>query len=186
MEENILKWSQKTQLLNSLNLKRSGMGALVHTPLGQTQKAMQQFEGLLYKSQLKRTSFRILGKELTNLQRETDPEIYDDTDIYHELLKEYMTEIEENKEVGEDGLLFDSTRLYLLERKLKQQEKKQKLVDRKASKSRKIRYDVHSKLLNFMNPLENKDILEGRNEIIKCLFGKSQFEQEQEKIQVDK
>ncbi|EAR84833.2 apoptosis antagonizing transcription factor (macronuclear) [Tetrahymena thermophila SB210] len=181
MEENILKWSQKTQLLNSINLKRNGMSALIHTPIGQTQKAMQQIDNLIYKSQLKRTSFRILGRDISNVQKETDQEIFDDSDLYHELLKEYMTEIEENKEVGEDGLLFDSTRLYLLERKLKQQEKKQKIVDRRASKSRKIRFDVHQKLVNFMNPIDNKELLEGRNEIIKCLFGK--FENEEEENQ---
>ncbi|KAL4487102.1 hypothetical protein ABPG72_001554 [Tetrahymena utriculariae] len=181
MEENILKWSQKTQLLNSINLKRNGMGALIHTPVGQTQKTMQQIENLIYKSQLKRTSFRILGRDISNVQKETDQEIYDDSDLYHELLKEYMAEIEENKEVGEDGLLFDSTRLYLLERKLKQQEKKQKIVDRRASKSRKIRFDVHQKLVNFMNPIDNKDLLEGRNEIIKCLFGK--FENQEDENQ---
>lgn len=54
-----------------------------------------------------------------------------------------MVEIEENKEIGKDGLLFDSTRLYLLDRKLRQQEKKQSVVDRRVSKARKIRYDVH-------------------------------------------
>lgn len=68
-------------------------------------------------------------------------------------------------------MLLDSTRLYLLERKLKQQEKAISQVDRKASKSRKIRFDVHQKLVNFMNPKENKEILEGRNEIVKCLWG---------------
>jgi len=35
----------------------------------------------------------------------------------------------------------------------KQQVKKRKLVDRRASKSRKIRYHVHEKIANFMAPV---------------------------------
>lgn len=82
-----------------------------------------------------------------------------------------MAEVEQNNAAEQDGMLLDSTRLYLLERKLKQQEKVISQVDRKASKNRKIRFDVHQKLVNFMNPKENKDILEGRNEIVMCLWG---------------
>ncbi|EGR30148.1 hypothetical protein IMG5_140270 [Ichthyophthirius multifiliis] len=172
MEENILKWSQKAQLLNTMYLKKSGMKGLLQTPIGQAQKAMEQFDKMLYKSQLKRNSFRILGENASNIQRDIDEEIYDDNDFYNELLKEYMTEIEENKEVGQDGLLFDSTRLYLLDRKLKQQEKKLKTVDRKTSKARKIRYDVHQKLVNFMNPVQQEDyIIDGRIQIVQNIFG---------------
>ena len=32
--------------------------------------------------------------------------------------------------------------------------KHRKLVDRRASKGRKLRYDVHEKLVNFMTPVE--------------------------------
>ena len=49
--------------------------------------------------------------------------------------------------------------------------KLKKDVDRKASKNRKIRYNVHPKLLNFM-PCENENYLEARDEIIQNLFNR--------------
>ncbi|PWZ03972.1 Protein bfr2 [Zea mays] len=63
---------------------------------------------------------------------EGDPELIDDSEFYQQLLKEFL-------EVG----------ILLLK---KQQVKKRKLVDRPASKSRKIRYHVHEKITNFMAP----------------------------------
>jgi protein AATF/BFR2 len=46
-----------------------------------------------------------------------------------------------------------------------------KEVDRKASKNRKIRYVVHDKILNFLVPLDNLKLLEGREAIVSNLFG---------------
>ena len=46
-----------------------------------------------------------------------------------------------------------------------------KEVDRKASKNRKIRYIVHDKILNFLTPLENLTMFEGRQAIVTNLFG---------------
>lgn len=48
-------------------------------------------------------------------------------------------------------------------------EKKQKDVDRKASKNRKIRFNVHSKLLNFMPSCE-ENLIETREEIVRNMF----------------
>lgn len=48
-------------------------------------------------------------------------------------------------------------------------ERKQKDVDRKASKNRKIRYGVHTKLLNFM-PAIQENVIETRDEIVKNMF----------------
>ena len=39
-------------------------------------------------------------------------------------------------------------------------------VDRKASKNRKIRYVIHDKIVNFLVPLENLKLLEGRDAIV--------------------
>jgi hypothetical protein len=41
-----------------------------------------------------------------------------------------------------------------------------KEVDRKASKNRKIRYVVHEKIVNFLTPLENLGMFEGRQAIV--------------------
>jgi len=50
-----------------------------------------------------------------------------------------------------------------------QQVKKE--VDRKASKNRKIRYVIHDKIVNFLVPLENLTLSEGRDAIVSNLFG---------------
>ena len=50
-----------------------------------------------------------------------------------------------------------------------QQAKKE--VDRKASKNRKIRYVIHDKIVNFLVPLENLKLSEGRDAIVSNLFG---------------
>uniref|UniRef100_A0A0A8XPU3 Apoptosis-antagonizing transcription factor C-terminal domain-containing protein n=1 Tax=Arundo donax TaxID=35708 RepID=A0A0A8XPU3_ARUDO len=72
---------------------------------------------------------------------EGDPELIDDSEFYHQLLKEFL----ESCDRGASGSAF-----YALK---KQQLKKRKLVDRRASKSRKIRYHVHEKITNFMAPV---------------------------------
>lgn len=46
-----------------------------------------------------------------------------------------------------------------------------KEVDRKASKNRKIRYVIHDKIVNFLVPLENLELFEGREAIVSNLFG---------------
>ena len=51
------------------------------------------------------------------------------------------------------------------------QQKKLKQVDTRASKNRKIQYVVHDKIVNFLTPLDNLVELEGRDAIVKNLFG---------------
>ena len=56
---------------------------------------------------------------------------------------------------------------YILNKKAKVK----KNVDTKASKNRKIRYDKHEKIINFMVPqINNKESI-GRNIIVNSLFG---------------
>ena len=54
--------------------------------------------------------------------------------------------------------------------------KEKKQVDRRASKNRKIRYLVHEKIVNFMTPMDNLQLLGGGDEgtkdsIVQTLFG---------------
>ena len=46
-----------------------------------------------------------------------------------------------------------------------------KVVDRRASKGRKIRYVVHDKILNFLAPLHNLEAMEGKEALVGNLFG---------------
>ena len=84
VEEDIIRWSQKTHLAaqNSQVLKRTNMGMLMQTPIGQVQKALKEYEKLLEKSRLKRDAFRVLGKPQDNLVQMSDEGIYDDMDLY--------------------------------------------------------------------------------------------------------
>ena len=50
--------------------------------------------------------------------------------------------------------------------------KQKKDVERRASKARIIRYVVHYKLLNFMPPQENLQVLEGKQAMVSNMFGK--------------
>ncbi|XWS67906.1 hypothetical protein CRYUN_Cryun04dG0044900 [Craigia yunnanensis] len=71
---------------------------------------------------------------------EGDPELLDDSEFYQQSLKEFFETVDPTS---------SETAFYALKRL---QTKKRKIVDRHASKSRKIRYHVHEKLVNFMAP----------------------------------
>ncbi|KAK6918638.1 Apoptosis-antagonizing transcription factor, C-terminal [Dillenia turbinata] len=69
-----------------------------------------------------------------------DPELLDDSEFYQQLLKEFLETFDPSS---------SETALYAMKRL---RPKKRKIVDRRASKSRKIRYNVHEKIVNFMAP----------------------------------
>ena len=73
------------------------------------------------------------------LEESCDFETYDDTDFYQQLLKEFL-------ENAADGNLANAAPV--------RPTKRRKLVDRRASKGRKIRYQVQEPLVNFMAPVD--------------------------------
>jgi protein AATF/BFR2 len=73
-----------------------------------------------------------------------DEEVYDDRAFYSMLLKTFITSsISTSNSASMRASDIEAMRMY----------KKKKQVDRKASKGRKIRYVVHTKLQNFMFPI---------------------------------
>lgn len=77
---------------------------------------------------------------------EYDEDIFDDGDYYQKLLKEFI-----------DGRMNDTNDPTILAQryaqlKQMQNKKSKKTIDTKASKGRKIRYQVHEKIQNFMTP----------------------------------
>lgn len=83
---------------------------------------------------------------------EEDPEIYDDADFYQLLLKELV----DQRTV--DGTAPGSTAPTVRWAATAAQDAKtRKLVDRKASKGRKMRFNVHAKLQNFTAPEDRRD-----------------------------
>eukprot|EP01025_Chloroclados_australasicus_P015250 TRINITY_DN17276_c0_g1_i7.p1 TRINITY_DN17276_c0_g1~~TRINITY_DN17276_c0_g1_i7.p1 ORF type:complete len:328 (-),score=27.85 TRINITY_DN17276_c0_g1_i7:209-1192(-) len=83
-------------------------------------------------------------------------ETYDDNEFYQNLLKDYLE--------GSGGVAAAQLSLFQ-----KQRIKKTRLVDRKASKGRKIRYVVQEKLVNFLLPQE-QDVPYFANQLFRNLF----------------
>ncbi|KAG2443470.1 hypothetical protein HXX76_001825 [Chlamydomonas incerta] len=71
------------------------------------------------------------------LDEERDGETYDDAEFYQQLLKEFLDK-------GMEGAAAGAPKAA----------KKRKLVDRRASKGRKLRYHVQEKLVAFMAPVD--------------------------------
>ncbi|KAK0467300.1 apoptosis-antagonizing transcription factor [Desarmillaria tabescens] len=96
---------------------------------------------MLARTQIWRGRAERLGRVLDGQneeEQEHDPEIFDDTDLYQQLLRDV---IDAEKNGADDWLV------------VQKQKKAKKKVDTKASKGRKIRYEVHEKLQNFMVPV---------------------------------
>ncbi|WPT18191.1 hypothetical protein PSENEW3_00006192 [Picochlorum sp. SENEW3] len=83
------------------------------------------------------------------------PDTYQDGEFYQALLSEFLE--------GSTNLLTKN---------LHKEPKQRKIVDRRASKGRKIRYHIHEKLVNFMTP-EQEEVPEYASRIFSNLFGHS-------------
>ncbi|KAG2150227.1 TRAUB-domain-containing protein [Suillus bovinus] len=70
-----------------------------------------------------------------------DLEVFDDTDFYHQLLRDIIDTRGNGGRGNEDWM------------EVQKQKKAKKHVDTKASKGRKLRYEVHEKIQNFMVPI---------------------------------
>ncbi|KFZ59683.1 Protein AATF, partial [Antrostomus carolinensis] len=170
------KWYEKTKLASGKMGKASlwlcGFGAFERSILTQIDHIMMDKERLLRRTQTKRSVYTVLGKQEQESQpvpeslpensevlpqsdsnrhlKDIDEEIFDDDDFYHQLLREYIerktTSLDPNDQVA-------MGRQWLAIQKLRSKIKKK--VDRKASKGRRIRYHVHSKLVSFMAPIDH-------------------------------
>jgi protein AATF/BFR2 len=138
---------------------------------------------------------QLLGRKRFSAEEyEYDKEIYNDTDFYNFLLKEFLLnnekEIDENNYVekrDENGLVegrYDLTMKYILNRNTKTK----KQVNNKTTKNRKIRYDKHEEIINFMIPENNTKEISGRNIMINSLFGtkKLNIDLNEDKKEVEK
>ena len=169
LEETISTFAQRFNLINTNSLKGRFLN-IFQTPVQQAQKVMDDYPRLIKRSQLRDKDMEIMGQLDEEKRGEYDEEIYNDTEFYLQLYKEMMASSNTKTDAEEEGLLLGNTQAYLKERMLRSKAARPD-VDRRASKARKLRYDVHMKLLNFMTPIENIRILPGRDEMIKNLFG---------------
>lgn len=116
------------------------------------------------KTQIYRGDFDIFGVEKTAGDVQM-PEIFDDSEFYHQLLRElieYKSNVDENQ--------AEITQKFIELQKVRSRMKKK--VDTRASKGRKIRYVVHNKLVNFMPPNDTGTYTdEARDELFNSIFG---------------
>ena len=124
----------------------------------------------LRKNTRKTKNEKLLGRKRENEEDyDFDKEIYNDVDFYNFVLKDFL--LSNEKEI--DSTEYDNSNRMDLTMKhiLNRQEKTKKNVDTKASKNRKIRFDKHEKIINFMTPQINLNEAIGRDIIVNSLFG---------------
>merc|ERR1711915_720244 len=118
---------------------------------------------------VKRSVYNVIGQTAgesnTDELIKTDPNIFDDDDFYHQLLRELI-----ERKTNNSSDQAQVSRQWLEVQKLRTKLKKK--VDTKASKGRKVRYDIHAKLVNFMAPVYDRDDREEtKTELFSSLFG---------------
>ena len=153
-------WSERTQKLGSM--------AAMNTPtLEQIEQITANMDRLVKRTQVSRLESDILDQEDPAASEKMENEnIFDDSDFYHHLLREIIEKkTAVNSEQGQVGQHW--LQIQKLRSKLK------KKVDTRASKGRKVRYDVHTKLVNFMAPVRLSDPMNdaARQELFSSLFG---------------
>ncbi|XP_076181395.1 apoptosis antagonizing transcription factor isoform X2 [Ptiloglossa arizonensis] len=165
----IQKWNEKTRIATGKLNK--GMN---QTTLKQIEFALSDKEKLRKRTQLKRSEYKIIDKigvtEDDNEGRrvqEYDPEIYDDDDFYHQLLRDLIeyksADITDPVQLSKQWIQLQNMR-----RKMKRK------IDTRATKGRRIRYNIHNKLVNFMAPITISDTwsVHAKDELYNSLFGK--------------
>jgi len=184
----IQKWNDKTRVLVGKVSSRN-FSTFEQSTLKQIEQILSSRQRLIQRSQLKRSSCNILGQELLpqegkntegsvaftnadNLKtdqegfKEYSTEIYDDTDYYHQLLRELIerksSDVTDPVQLGRQWLELQKLR-----------SKMKRKIDTRATKGRKIRYVVHSKLVNYMAPVSQSLFSEeAKTELFNSLFGK--------------
>ncbi|CAI9280202.1 unnamed protein product [Lactuca saligna] len=150
------KWQRKTQVTTGIKNKFQAFNQNISEQVAfymrdpsRMIKGMQQRRSVvpLFGNVLNST----LEDEVTNC--DGDPELLDDSEFYQQLLREFfetiIPESSEEARIALKRLQAQQPAFYALK---SLQTKKRKIVDRCASKSRKIRYRIHEKIVNFVAP----------------------------------
>ncbi|ETN61269.1 hypothetical protein AND_007079 [Anopheles darlingi] len=183
----LMKWHDRTKIASSVRNQNQSLSVLK-----KIEDSLINREELVRKTQLYRGGYQRLGRPAsdsgsTEQSEKTQPangrdiedqdqpaeakpvydeEIYEDSDFYHQLLRE-LIEYKTNTTDSPQEIANKLAELQKLRNKMK------KNVDTKATKGRKIRYVVHKKLVNFMAPIPDYDWTdEAKDELFGSLFGK--------------
>ncbi|XP_020866528.1 LOW QUALITY PROTEIN: protein AATF [Arabidopsis lyrata subsp. lyrata] len=160
------KWQRRTQVTTGAAAIKGKLHAFNQNVSEQVASYMRDPSRMIKQMQQSRSTVAVFGivpREAIEpipeeKQQEGDPELVEDAEFYRQLLKEFLETIDPA-----------SPKAAFYEMK-KFQTKKRKIVDRRASKSRKIRYNVHEKIVNFMAPRPAK-IPPNTADLLKNLFG---------------
>ncbi|KAG8220855.1 apoptosis-antagonizing transcription factor [Butyriboletus roseoflavus] len=165
------KWSSKIQAVAPSVLLPSNRNAFSRTTQ-HIKSAPQLIDETLadYSKVLLRTRiYRGKGSRLgistmdeEGAREKEDAEVFDDTDFYHQLLRDII-DGRGNGTGGNDDWIA-----------MQKEKKAKKKVDTKASKGRKLRYEVHEKIQNFMVPVPTQGSWheEQIDELFASLLGK--------------
>ncbi|CAL4950825.1 unnamed protein product [Urochloa decumbens] len=142
------KWQRKIQVTTGAASLKGKLHAFNQNISDQVAGYMRDPSRMINRMYLTKSAVGVFGEDAGEPEAveegrivEGDPELIDDSEFYQQLLKEFLESCDKGA---------SESALYAIR---KQQVKKRKLVDRRASKSRKIRYHVHEKITNFMAPV---------------------------------
>lgn len=159
------KWQRKADVQSGAAAKKVKLLAFNQNISDQVATYMRDPTKMIRSMQMRRESIGVFGniaEQAGNVNEEGnvegDPELLDDSEFYQQLLKEFFETVDPTS---------SESAFYALKRL---QTKKRKVVDRRASKSRKIRYHVHEKIVNFMAP-EPMDLPLMAPKLFENLFG---------------
>ncbi|KAI4523943.1 TRAUB-domain-containing protein [Schizophyllum commune Loenen D] len=142
----LTKWSAKIQAVAPSVLLPSSRNAFSKSAQPKSAVALidetlSDHNKLLARTRVRRGRLAVEGADDDIEKTQPDPtEIFDDTDFYQQLLRQVI-DARGGGADNQDWVQVQKAR------------KARKKVDTKASKGRKIRYDVHEKLQNFMVPI---------------------------------
>jgi protein AATF/BFR2 len=177
-KETIDKWNTAT--LPQMNIK---LTQSQKSPILLVEESLAKPEKLFKVYQPKPEDLSILAKRSQNPNEYTDS-VYEDAQMIHEVTKELLMIGKAFKAEMQEGLLFKNTEEYLRQR-LSRKEKVKRDVDHGARKDKRVKFDVHEKLMNFMAPIPNEDIWENRDEFIANLLGQKRATESKKKQTVD-
>lgn len=188
-DEVLEDWYQKTRFsVSGVGGKSSkNMDSFETSPVVQVNQILSDKKRLIKRTQLKRSDYKVIGKKeeeengddededdeliakkSTNRRNVYDPEIFDDDDFYHQMLRELIsTKTSSDGDGAMDSISL--SRKWLEIQKMRSKMKKK--VDTRASKGRKIRFETHKELVNFMAPVINRDMTDGaKDDFFSSLF----------------
>ncbi|KAH0612382.1 uncharacterized protein H6S33_010434 [Morchella sextelata] len=160
-ETTLDKWSGKTQGVSTANLgKKLNNAASTHRSLVASINETLSYDQdrLIIRTRTPRS----MAPGCTEAEH---PEIFDDADFYQLLLKALVDRrmVDGGAGAGAGAITWTTAM---------RDSKKKKVVDTKASKGRKLRYQVQEKIQNFMAPLENNTWHEQQiDELFSSLLG---------------